>query len=170
MIAKSADPRYKPWTIFVFRANSGGGFDLQQNEKKEDEFLTGSPADEAPAQQFPLKITGIHWKHTGSTCHKESTDSVVDADKIQLEAQFENYIEGAGADFFVYGNVNGIKKQLAKVHTRCENMAATAEWVIDISRCDTDNPGLEFECEARDKKSGRSTITVAQTMPFYLSY
>jgi len=51
MIAKSADPRYKPWTIFGFRANSGGGFDLQQNpEKKEDEFLTGSPVDEAPAQ------------------------------------------------------------------------------------------------------------------------
>jgi len=171
MIAKSADPCYKPWTIFGFWANSGGGFDLQQNpEKREDEFLTDSLVDEAPAQLLPFKITGICWKHTDSTCHKESPASVVDADKIQLEALFENYIEGAGVDFFVYGNVNGIKMQLAKVHTRCENMAATAEWVIDISRCDTENHGLEFECEARDKKSGRYTITVAQTMSFFSSY
>jgi len=61
----------------------------------------------------------------------------------------------------VYGNVKGTKKQLAKIHTRCKNTAAAAEWVVDISECDTDNPKLEFDCEARNKKSNRKQIEIA---------
>ncbi len=70
----------------------------------------------------------------------------------------------------MYGNVNGTKKQLTKVHTRCKNMAAEAEWVVDISKCDVDNPGLEFECEAGEKRSDIKQIPVKQKMSFCLSY
>jgi hypothetical protein len=173
MIAKSADPWYKPWSLFGRWAHSGGGFDFQlQGFKKEEEeeYLTDAMADEAPVQQAPLKITGISWQHTDSVLRKDSPDIAHSDDTIELQAQFENYVEGAGVDFFVYGNVNGTKKQLAKIHTRCKSMASTAEWVVDISKCDADKPGLEFDCEARDKKSGRSLITVEQKLSFYSSY
>lgn len=174
MIAKSADPWYKPWTLFGFWANSGGGgFDSQlQSFKKEEkeEYLTDSMADEAVVQQAPLKITGISWQHTDSTLRKDSTDIAHSGDTIELQAQFENYVEGAGVDFFVYGNVNDTKKQTAKVHTRCKNMAAVTDWVVDFSKCDTDNPGLEFDCEARDKKSGRVPIAVEQETTYCPSF
>jgi hypothetical protein len=49
-------------------------------------------------------------------------------------------------------------------------MAATAEWVVDISKCDADDAGIEFDCEARDKKSQRSPIKIGQTAAFYSSY
>jgi hypothetical protein len=173
MIAKSADPWYKPWSLFGRWAHSGGGFDFQlQSFKKEEQelFLTDSMADEAVAQQVPLKITGISWRHTDSTLRKDSPDIAHSGDTIELKAQFENYVEGAGVDFFVHGNVNGTKKQLAKVHTRCKSMAAAAEWVVDISKCDADAAGIEFDCEARDKKSRRSPIKIGQTAAFYSSY
>ncbi len=69
-----------------------------------------------------------------------------------------------------YGNVNGTNKQLTKVHTRCKSMEAAAQWVVDISRCDADDAGIEFDCEARDKKSRRSQIKIGQTAAFYSSY
>jgi hypothetical protein len=165
MIAKSTDLSYKPWTLFGFWANRGGGFDMQLHpfkKKEEEEFLTDSMADEAVAQQAPLKITSISWRHTDSALQKDSLDIAHSGDTIELQAQFENYVEGAGVDFFVYGNVNGTKKQLTKVHTRCENMAATAEWVVDISKCDAESPGIEFDCEARSKKSSRKPIQIEE--------
>ncbi len=173
MITKSADPWYKPWSLFGRWAHSGGGFDFQlksfKNEK-EEEYLTDNMADDSPAQQVPLKITGISWQHTNSTLRKDAPDIAHSGDTIELQAHFENYVEGAGVDFFVYGNVNGAKNQLAKEHTRCKSMAATAEWVVDLSKCDTDNPGIEFDCEAWDKRSGLSPITVKQKISFYSSY
>lgn len=120
MIAKSADPWYKPWTLFGFWANSGGGFDLQLKPfKKEEEeaYLTDSMADEAPSRQAPLKIISISWQHTDSALRKDSPNIAHNGDTIELQAKFENYVEGAGVDFFVYGNVNGTKKQLTKIHT-----------------------------------------------------
>ena len=163
MIAKSADPWYKPWSLFGRWAHSGGGFDFQLKsfkKEEEEEFLTDSMADEASAQQAPLKITSISWRHTDSALQKDSADIAHSGDTIEFHAEFENYVEGAGVDFFVYGNVNDTKKQFTKVHTRCKNMAATAEWLVDISKCDADNPGIEFDCEARDKKSNRKHIDI----------
>ena len=165
MIAKSADPWYKPWTLFGFWANSGGGgFDSQlkvSNREEEEEYLTDSMADEVPAQLPPLKITGISWQHTDVNLRNDSPGIAHAGNTIDLQAKFENYVEGAGVDFMVYGKVSGTKKQIAKVHTRCKNMAASAEWVVDISRCDVDNPSIEFECEARDKKSKKCLIDIA---------
>lgn len=173
MIAKSADPSYKPWMLSARWSGEGGGFDFQLQsfkKKEEEEYLTDSIADEAPAQQAPLKITSISWQHTDTVLRKDSSDIAHSGDTVELQAQFENYVESAGVDFFVYGNVNGTNKQLAKVHSRCKSMTATAEWVIDISKCDSDNFGLEFDCEARDKKSNRVKIAIEQTNSFYSSY
>jgi len=173
IIAKMANPWYKPWTLFGFWANSGGGADFQlQALKKEEEkvYLTDALADEGSVQQAPLKIVCISWQHTDSALRKESPDIAHIGDTIVLQSQFENYVEGAGVDFLVYGNINGKKQQLAKVHTRCKSMASSVEWVVDISKCDAVNPGIEFDCEARDKKSQRSPIKIGQTAAFYSSY
>ncbi len=113
MIARSADPCYQPWTLFGFWANSGGGYSFQdsRSSKAKEEEITDGMADESPKEQARLKITSISWQHTDSGLRKESPDIVHNGDAIELQAQFENYIDGAGVDFFVYGNVNGTKKQ-----------------------------------------------------------
>lgn len=105
-----------------------------------------------------MKINSVSWIHTDDNLRKESSDIAQTGNTIELQAEFENYIEGASVDFNIYGIVDGAKKQLAKISTRCKNMAASAEWVVDISEYDANNPGLEFECEVRDKRSDRKPI------------
>jgi hypothetical protein len=84
MIAKSADPWYKPWTLFGFWTNSDGGFDfkLQPFKKEvEEEYLTDAMAEEAAVEQLPLKITDISWRHTDEILRKEIPDTAHVGDK-----------------------------------------------------------------------------------------
>lgn len=157
VIAKSASPWYKPWTLFGFWTCSSP-FQLQSFKKKKEGKKNSSYALADSTLQPSVKITSISWIHTDANLRKESPAIARTGDTIELQAQFENYIEGAGVDFHIYGIVNGVSKQLRKLATRCKNMAASTEWVVDISKCDLNSPGLEFECEARDQKSTRKEI------------
>jgi hypothetical protein len=49
-------------------------------------------ADEASAQQAPLKITSISWRHTDSALQKDSADIAHSGDTIEFHAEFENYV------------------------------------------------------------------------------
>lgn len=159
IIAKSASPWYKPWILFGFWTNSSS-FQLQSFKKKKEEKknLTHILADST--QQKPVKITSVSWIHSDANLRKKSPTITRTGDTIELQAQFENYIEGAGVDFHIYGIVNGVNKQLTKVATRCSNNTASAEWVVDFSKCDSNSPGLEFECKVRDQVSPRKTIEI----------
>ena len=113
-------------------------------------------------QKEKLKITSTGWLHKDETSRKESPNSVKNGDVIELQAQFENYVEGAGVDFFIFGSVSGREKQIGRVHTRCRNMGAAAEWTVDLSYVRLDNPELQFDCEARSKKSERGIIKILE--------
>ncbi len=159
MIAKSTSPWYKPWKLFGFGINSSS-FQLQSLKKKKEEKKDYTQELAYSVQPAPVKITSVSWVHTDANLRNNSPAIARTGDTIELQAQFENYIEGAGVDFHIYGIVNGVSKQITKLATRCKNMAASAELVVDISKCDMNSPGLEFECEARDQKSPRKTIDV----------
>ncbi len=159
MIAKSVSPWYKPWILFGFWTNTSS-LQLQSFKKKKEEKknLTHILADST--KQKPVKITSVSWIHTDANLRKDSHAIARTGDIIELQAQFENYIEGAGVNFHIYGIINGVSKQLTKIATHCRNMAASAEWIVDISKCDVNSPGLEFDCEARDQRSPRKTIEI----------
>lgn len=157
MIAKSASPWYKPWILFGFWTNISS-FQLQSFKKKKEKDYTQELA--YSVQQAPVKITSVSWIHTDTNLRKDSPALARTGDTIELQTQFENYIEGAGVDFHIYGIINGVNKQLTKVATRCSNNTASAEWVVDFSKCDSNSPGLEFECKVRDQVSPRKTIEI----------
>lgn len=135
---------------------------------QEQKVLTDELED-GPDEQLPLKITSIKWRHKDETLRKENPDTAHDGDTVELTAEFENYVEGAGVDFFVLGNVNGKQKQLSKIHTRCKNMGGVVEWPVDISKCDEDEPGIEFYCEARSLKSSVCPIEVVTAEEYLFS-
>ncbi len=157
IICKFSNICYKPWRFFGHDENSIYDFVQTLKERKKEELLTD---DELVATPLPLKIKDISWQHTDTTLQKESRNIAHNGNTIELQAQFENNVEGAGVDFCIYGNFNGAMKQLAKVHTHCKGKRAAADWVIDISQCDTVNPSIEFDCESRDVKSKCHPIDV----------
>jgi len=171
IICRSANPWYEPWKLFGFWAKCGRKFDFQKkDEEKEEEFAINTLADETPPSHFPLRITGIHWSHADLERRKESPDSVIEGDTIELQVQFENYIEGAGVDFYLYCKANGKEKQVEKLHTRCQGMKAIIEWKVSLADCDADDPDWQFDCEARDKRSDRAKIHVRPITGFYSSF
>lgn len=161
IICKSANICYKPWRFFSHDENGIYDFVQTLKESERDGILS---VDELLAAQLPLKIKGISWEHTDITLQKESPKIAYNGNTIELQAQFENYVEGVDVNFIVYGKVNGAMKQLAIKHTRCKGMRAIADWVIDIAQCDIVDHSIEFECEVRDTKSKRHPIEIVAEM------
>ena len=116
-----------------------------------------------------MKITDIKWEHANETRKSESPDTVVAGDKINLLAKFENFVEGAGVDFSLYGKRDGRERLTEKLHTRCENMEATVEWEVDLYNVDEAEPELNFEVKARDLVSRRCGIGVNSIISFRIN-
>ncbi len=113
MIAKSASPWYKPWILFGFWTNISS-FQLQSFKRKKEGKKIYTQELAYSVQQVSVKITSVSWIHTDANLSKDSPAVARTEDTIELQAQFENYIEGAGVDFHIYGIVNGVSKQLTK--------------------------------------------------------
>jgi hypothetical protein len=136
-----------------------GGSMPTKEKNSEPEVLTDAVASESTLH-LPLKIISIKWTHKDDTRKKESPDTVIEGDIIELSAELENCIEGAGADFLLYGKASGKETALQEIHTRCKDQKAIAEWTVDLSKVDIKNPSLQFELEASDKRSKRCKISV----------
>jgi len=154
VIVKQPFSQYKPWVRYE-------GFGMppvfDRGVKQNEEPVTDAMAGEGPAEQLPLEITGVSWKHKDQERKTESPEAVSHEDTIELIAEFRNYVEGAGVDFCVFGKSNAAEKEIAKIHSRCKNMKATAEWSVNISELD-EEPNIQFDCTARDKQSKRCAI------------
>lgn len=133
------------------RVASGSGVSKKTESIKDNSKSVEKP--EPIPQQLPLKITDIYWRHIDETRKSESPDKTKVGDVLQLNASFENYIDGAGVDFFIYLKTTNRTQSLKKIHTQCKDMSAVAEWEVDVSQSNYDEFEIKFYCIARDLKS-----------------
>ena len=133
-------------SLFGRWAHSGGGFDFTQSFKKEEqEFLPTA----WQMRRCPAGTAENYWNFMAT--HRFYTPKRLPGYCPQrwhnrTKAQFENHVEGAVWIFLCMGMWTA-QRSNAKVHTRCKSMAAAAEWVVDISKCDADAAGIEFDSE-----------------------
>ncbi len=140
-------------------------FGMNKMKYAEDEkALTSSAVSDEMIDDEPnvkLDIKNLRWEHTDEQLKKDSPDTASEGDTIKLLADFENYIDGAGVDFFVSDKSSGTKKQLKKIHTRCNKMAAEVEWEVYISKAG-EEPDIIFEVEARSLLKGPCEIKIEE--------
>lgn len=160
VICKVVAPYYEPWKLFGFWSNRVEWFEIAKSLKKEEEALTDSLADELALIKQSLKITSVSWRHKDTTLRKESPDIAYNGNTIELLAELENYIDGTAVDFIIYVRSNDTEKQLTTIHTSCKRNLAIGEWLVDTSENDTENPQIEFECLAGERKSSRCPINI----------
>lgn len=112
-----------------------------------------------PVETGPIRITDLRWEHVDETRRKDSPTVAREGDTLRLMADIDNYIEGAGVEFFLWDAGGSSKKQLTKIHTRCRDNGAEVEWSVALAKAG-EEPKVEFEVEARSKLSERCGIDV----------
>ncbi len=166
VLSKRAAPDFKPWSqTGSLSHDTGFGYGMPpvlDRGKKNEESVTNAIIDEeAGAENLPLEIKNLRWEHTDEQLRKESPDFAGKGDTLKLLADFENFVEGAGVDFYVSDRSSGTKKQLKNIHTRCKKMAAEVEWEVDVSKAGEETD-IIFEVEARSLLSEPCEIKIEE--------
>jgi type VI secretion system Hcp family effector len=117
--------------------------------------LTDDLYDEMMAAEALKKIKLLYpsFEHADDARRSASPNEADEGDRVTLAVQTKALNDGAEVAFELFDTAEEKPVRIATVTGRNRNGVAQAEWDVDLSKCTSAEPKIEFEASAKGKKS-----------------